>query len=259
MFAPHEVEWRLQQAGKNKQGSFYGIAIPYVDARTIQIRLDDVCGPQNWKDSYEILPTGTLCTISLKVEYEWIGKTNGAEQTEVEAFKGGISKAFVRAAVNWGIGRYLYEMPTMWAKIVEVGTNGARQGQTKEKERFSWLPPELPSWAHPKASKQSEPGALPEPAVDPKKEPTKLKNFAPTSSPSQASQNEIEIIKKAEEKLEMEKSVAKKKAPPKKVPNSSGEYICDCGKVMQSNNPRTFIYCPNFQDGKEHSRAVPTP
>ena len=54
---------------------------------------------------------------------EWIGKSDGADDSNIEAAKGGLSAALKRAAVQWGIARYLYhphafdanKNPAMWA------------------------------------------------------------------------------------------------------------------------------------------------
>lgn len=49
---------------------------------------------------------GVECGISIKIDGEWITKWDAAENTQVEAVKGGRSGAMKRAAVQWGIGRY---------------------------------------------------------------------------------------------------------------------------------------------------------
>jgi hypothetical protein len=80
-------------------------------------RLDEVAGPACWQDTYTETPLGrVICTISIKVDGEWVSKSDGAGKTDVEGDKGGISDAFKRAAVKWGIGRYLYSMPTPWVR-----------------------------------------------------------------------------------------------------------------------------------------------
>ena len=35
----------------------------------------------------------------------------------MEAIKGGLSNAMRRAAVQWGIGRYLYDLPQQWVPV----------------------------------------------------------------------------------------------------------------------------------------------
>ncbi|MEG2678654.1 MAG: Rad52/Rad22 family DNA repair protein, partial [Oscillospiraceae bacterium] len=48
-FAPEDLEWRLQTAMEEQMR---GIAVPYVTNRAIMNRLDDVVGPENWRNEY---------------------------------------------------------------------------------------------------------------------------------------------------------------------------------------------------------------
>jgi hypothetical protein len=148
-FKEEEIEWRLAQCGKAKTGQIWGQCLAYITARAIMDRLDLVCGPENWKVRYDILPTGVLCHLSIRVVDQWIEKTDGAEQTEIEAFKGGISSALKRAGSVWNMGRYLYGLESGFVEIVDKKTKGAKYGKTKEGEVFYWLPPLLPDWALP--------------------------------------------------------------------------------------------------------------
>lgn len=119
-FPNEDVEWRIQNPTKDKSK---GYAVAYVTARAIQTRLDEVVGPENWKPVYtpwhDVEVGGRrihsqLCTIRIYDEErsEWMEKTDGAEDTELEPVKGGLSDAMKRAAVQWGIGRYLYRLPS---------------------------------------------------------------------------------------------------------------------------------------------------
>jgi len=150
-FASTDVEWRLQRAGKTKADKIYGMALAYITNRAIMERLDAVCGPANWKNEYATGPGGgILCGLSIRVDGEWITKWDGAENTDIEAVKGGLSGAMKRAAVQWGIGRYLYDLPEGWVIIADESDKGAHRGKTKDGEYFRWYPPQLPSWALPK-------------------------------------------------------------------------------------------------------------
>ena len=101
-------------------------------------RLDDVMGLE-WQCRY---PFEGCCEIGLKIDGEWVWRSNGAGETQVEAEKGQYSDAFKRAAVLWGIGRYLYYLPNVWVPINEYK-------QLKE------VPP-LPAWAIPKPKEQAQ-------------------------------------------------------------------------------------------------------
>jgi hypothetical protein len=125
-FADADIDWRLQWADDEKGK---GIAVPYVTNRAIQTRLDDCVGPEGWRN--EFLPwhgdggkkSAQLCGLSLWSEErgEWITKYDGAEDSDIEAVKGGLSDAMKRAAVQWGIGRYLYGMDTVFAETEKRG------------------------------------------------------------------------------------------------------------------------------------------
>jgi len=98
-FDPRLVKWRSGGGGK---------MLAYIDARDVMKRLDDVMGVGGWQDKYIAVDGGFICELSLKLGEDWVTKSNGANNPKVEAIKGGISSALKRAAVEWGIGRYLY-------------------------------------------------------------------------------------------------------------------------------------------------------
>lgn len=122
-FDVEAVSWRL--GAKNKDGT-KGIALAYLDARDVMDRLDLVCGPTGWQCRYSHANGKTVCDLGLRVTHddgqsEWIWKADGAGDTDVEAEKGALSDAFKRAAVRWGIGRYLYGLGNTWVAIEPAG------------------------------------------------------------------------------------------------------------------------------------------
>lgn len=116
-FAPEKVHWRVGAMTKDKKKC---IALAYIDARDVMDRLDDVCGPANWQCKYEHASnSGYVCSIGIRIGDEWVWKANGAGETDIEAQKGAMSDSFKRAAVLWGIGRYLYDVPNTWVALDE--------------------------------------------------------------------------------------------------------------------------------------------
>ena len=110
-FSSSDLEWRVQRALSNGKG----ILIPYITARAIMDRLDEVVGKENWQDSYKDIEVdgkpGCVCTLSIRCsDGHWVSKEDAAGATQVEAIKGSRSSALRRTAVKWGIGRYLYSM-----------------------------------------------------------------------------------------------------------------------------------------------------
>ncbi len=115
------------------------LALPYVDARAIQDRLDDVLGVLGWQDEYECLPDGAVvCRLRLRLGEEWITKMDvgapSAQPDEGDRRKAAFSDALKRAAVKFGIGRYLYRVGPIWADF------------DPQKKRFV-RPPTLPAEA----------------------------------------------------------------------------------------------------------------
>ncbi|ELN7608627.1 recombinase, partial [Salmonella enterica] len=42
-FNPEDIEWRIQQSGKTRDGKVWAMVLAYVTNRAIMKRLDDVC------------------------------------------------------------------------------------------------------------------------------------------------------------------------------------------------------------------------
>lgn len=129
-FPPEKVEYRIGATSPDKKR---GMALAYIDARDVMDRLDEVCGPENWQRRYSHAHNKTICEIGIRID-DWVWKADGAGDTDVEAEKGAISTAFKRAAVNWGIGRYLYDMGSPWVDIEPKGKT-----HVFTKQALQWL------------------------------------------------------------------------------------------------------------------------
>ena len=151
-FKEDEIEWRISRAGK-KNGKIWATVLAYIQNRAIQNRLDDIFTPFNWRNEYkEWRNESQLCGISIYDEEkkEWITKWDGAEDTDFESIKGGLSDSMKRAGVQWGIGRYLYNLTENFAIVLDQKETGARYGKLSDKDggdHFYWKPPSLPDWA----------------------------------------------------------------------------------------------------------------
>lgn len=134
-FPPEDVYWRI---GNRMKDLTRGLALAYIDARTVMNHLDRVVGPENWRDRYEVKQLCKtlfekktivhdeqiilfVCTLEVRIGDEWIPKSDVAEVTDIEAGKGGCSDSFKRAAVKWGIGRYLYDLDSPWVTLIKDG------------------------------------------------------------------------------------------------------------------------------------------
>lgn len=123
-FEMDTISWRAQTVTKDGKKA---LALAYIDARDVMRRLDDVCGLAGWQCKYSHANGKTICDIGIKCADEWIWKADGAGDTDVEAEKGAISDAFKRAAVKWGVGRYLYDLDAVWCPCESREHNGKNQ------------------------------------------------------------------------------------------------------------------------------------
>lgn len=133
-FDPRELKLKPQVVKGNR-----GLAAVYVDARVVQERLDEVLGVEGWQDEYTILPDGgVVCSLSLKLGAKWVRKMDVGSPSEQpdggDRLKAAFSDALKRAAVKFGVGRYLYRLPAQWLDYDPV------------KKQFTQTPT-LPQWA----------------------------------------------------------------------------------------------------------------
>lgn len=125
---PHK--WRVQSFSKNKPSAQ---CVAYIDARDVMERLDQVVGVENWQDDYKFIEDGkdkngdnkyrVMAGIGIKCNNEWVWKWDTGTESQTEGEKGQISDAFKRAAVKWGIGRFLYDLKIKFVEANEVKTS----------------------------------------------------------------------------------------------------------------------------------------
>jgi len=131
--APITPKWRVQSTTKDGK---WDICVPYLDARVVQQRLDDIMLPQCWSNTYEA-ESGTS-SISILINGEWITKSDVGTDSNVEKEKGKASDAFKRAAVLWNIGRDIYSIGT---KLLPH--NAEKKRPMTQKNEVLWTPEQL--------------------------------------------------------------------------------------------------------------------
>ena len=104
-FPRHEVKERTGHGGQK---------LRYITGRMVMNRLDEVLGPENWRPEYEETRDGKglKCRLWIRIGGDWLAKEDGGGYAEMkqadDTEKSGYSDALKRAAVVYGIGRYLY-------------------------------------------------------------------------------------------------------------------------------------------------------
>lgn len=149
---PEEVEWKCQTWNKNKSRP-QALAVPYITARAVMQRLDDVVGPNHWKSEYrkeEFTVNGkteTTFLVGISIQCgrddtglpNWVTKWDTGQASKTEPIKGCFSDAFKRAAVHWGVGRSLYSLDPIWVPCTTYETRSGTQPKLTST-------PSLPAW-----------------------------------------------------------------------------------------------------------------
>ena len=144
-FPVGSIKWLPKMVKNNR-----ALAMPYVDARLVMDRLDEVCGVDGWQDEFTTDSSGcVVCRLSIWTpDKGWVTKEDvgsPSEQPDMgDRLKAAHSDALKRAAVKFGVGRYLYRIPSQWADY---------DPQRKQLART----PQLPDFAVPKTAPLSTP------------------------------------------------------------------------------------------------------
>ena len=107
---PNEIEWRVQS--QTSTGKL--IVVPYINNRCVMHRFDAAFGAENWTSEFREIANGFLCRLTVTINDRTIYREDGASKTNIEPEKGGISDAMKRAAVQFGLGRCLYDYPRVF-------------------------------------------------------------------------------------------------------------------------------------------------
>jgi len=107
-----DIYWKVASTFRDSSGDYCQL-VPYIDARHVYSRLNLVMGG-DWSKKLDKYGEATVCVISIKFPVDgWVDRDGAAGNTKIEPEKGADSKATVRAAVPWGIGAYLYDVPSV--------------------------------------------------------------------------------------------------------------------------------------------------
>lgn len=147
-FPQEEVEFRPGAVAGAR-----ALPLAYLTARAVMNRLDDVLGVAGWQDKYVELSDGCVrCCLRCRLGGEWVLKQDvggpSDQPDKGDKHKSAYSDALKRAAVKFGIGRYLYYLDMPWCDY------------DPQKKRFV-REPQLPPQALPKASAPPKPPATP--------------------------------------------------------------------------------------------------
>ncbi len=155
-FDPEDIKWLPGTTNKDRTSAQ---AMAYADPRAYMDRLNEVVGPENWSKEFrtltatgfdrvkegwgnaedKVFPNQGKLLVTCRLTIKGIGATEDvgeAELTDPNAHTVAAAQAFKRACVQFGMGRYLYDLPKVWCDF----DNKTKQFKTT---------PVLPDWAIP--------------------------------------------------------------------------------------------------------------
>ena len=138
-FDPSEVSFRLQ--GSPRDGKTSAVVVAYLDSRNVQQRLDEVVGPEGWSFDWQPIVTNNSAVLVAKgtLTIAGVSKSDVGDAGQTEPSKASVSDSLKRAAVLFGIGRYLYDLPTMYAECEKHGNAWYMARGEEDKLRAKYL------------------------------------------------------------------------------------------------------------------------
>lgn len=124
--------WRVQSIN-----DYNAVCVAYIDSRDVQDLLDEVCGPENWQSDYKEVKGNVYSGLALKIGNDWVWKWDCGTESKTEAEKGEASDSFKRAAVKWGVGRFLYALEIKKLKVTKYKDKNYPLNETTGKPIFS--------------------------------------------------------------------------------------------------------------------------
>lgn len=162
-FHPSKIQWRASILSRDKKSA---LATPYIDARDIMWRLDKTVGAFNWQNG-KVEFAGGVASFGLAIRHpelmnEWVWRWDLGVTEKAHDKRGAVKMTVLgsstvgvrRAAMLWGIGRYLYYLPKTWVPY------------NPESKKLLEIPA-LPNWALPYAMQKENGGQTGPPENEP--------------------------------------------------------------------------------------------
>jgi len=122
-FALEHIRWKIQT--NPKEGDAQAVVVVFVDARTVAAHLDDVV-PGQWTTAYHLPPVTvghpalecrlTVCDVT-RCDVGTVEPSKSPDSDTKDLY----SDALKRAAVQFGIGSFLYRFPQVKASVKQFG------------------------------------------------------------------------------------------------------------------------------------------
>ena len=166
-FPADSIYWKAEEIGEDIARAF-----PYADLRAYEDRLNTVAG--GWKSQATFLVAGgrLVCTVSLSISDVTRMGDGEAFLKDSNATTAAYAQAFKRACSRFGLGRWLYDLPTPQVVYDPEGGQFPPESVRGLREAYArWLAGDQDAWQHAFGGLETHPGPVPRPATQPSPEP----------------------------------------------------------------------------------------
>lgn len=112
-FHPSRITWKPGALSGKKDKA---LALAYADLRAYQTRLDEVCG-LDWSVAYTPWGERIICHLTIGgVTRSSTGEPDSDSDRNENSGSVAEAMAFKRACAMFGLGRYLYSLPSLWVE-----------------------------------------------------------------------------------------------------------------------------------------------
>jgi hypothetical protein len=127
-FHPSQVTWR--PGAVNAEGT-KALGLAYADLRAYQNRLDEVCG-LDWSVNYTPWGERIICHLTISgITRSSTGEPDSQSERSEIAGTATEAQAFKRACAMFGLGRYLYTMPSIWVEYSRESRYFTERGKAR--------------------------------------------------------------------------------------------------------------------------------
>lgn len=125
-FHPSKITWKPQAVKENR-----AMAIAYADPRAYMERLDEVCGME-WSITYTPWGDRVVAHLTIRgVTRSSTGEPDKQSEKSEIAGTAAEAQAFKRACAMFGLGRYLYDLPSLWVDYDPQARTFTDKGRAK--------------------------------------------------------------------------------------------------------------------------------
>jgi len=141
-----DIRWRVSNTWE-KNGTKMGMLVGYIDARTAMDALDAIDPEWSAVHGQPIIVGSELIGVPCALTVMGVTRSDVGMPSSQEPIKGAYSDALKRAAVHFGIGRELYELPkiAVECEVVNGKVRGPkayptyRKGRWEIDRQFGWV------------------------------------------------------------------------------------------------------------------------